>query len=62
MSDTFSEESRVRERSPAFSQYFKFMLKQGVHLAPSQFEAIFLSDAHTDLEIQEFLELVKKYF
>lgn len=46
----------------AFSQYFKFMLKQGVHLAPSQFEAIFLSDAHTDLEIQEFLELVKKYF
>lgn len=46
----------------AFSQYFKFMLKQGVHLAPSQFEAIFLSDAHTDLEIQKFLELVKKYF
>lgn len=46
----------------AFSRYFKFMLKQGVHLAPSQFEAIFLSDAHTDLEIQEFLELVKKYF
>ncbi len=46
----------------AFSRYFKFMLKQGIHLAPSQFEAIFLSDAHTDLEIQEFLELVKKYF
>lgn len=46
----------------AFSEYFKFMLGQGIHLAPSQFEAIFLSDAHTDLEIQKFLELVERYF
>ena len=46
----------------AFAQYFKYMLNHGVHLAPSQFEAMFLSDAHTENEIKELLELVKSYF
>lgn len=32
----------------AFSEYFKGMLAQGIHMAPSQFEAMFLSVAHTD--------------
>lgn len=32
----------------AFSEYFKGMLAQGIHMAPSQFEAMFLSVAHTE--------------
>ena len=46
----------------AFSKYFEYMLEHGVHLAPSQFEAIFLSDAHTEEDIHQFLELINNYF
>ena len=46
----------------AFSKYFEYMLEHGVHLAPSQFEAIFLSDAHTEEDIHQFLELRNNYF
>ena len=46
----------------AFSKYFEYMLEHGVHLAPSQFEAIFLSDAHTEEDIHQVLELINNYF
>jgi glutamate-1-semialdehyde 2,1-aminomutase len=39
-----------------FGQYFHEMLKRGVSLAPSQFEANFLSIAHTDADIDETCE------
>lgn len=38
-----------RER---FARYFRGMLEQGVFLAPSQFEAGFLSTAHTEADIE----------
>lgn len=46
----------------AFAEYFKYMLAHGVHLAPSQFEAMFLSDAHTETEISQLLDLIRGYF
>ena len=46
----------------AFSEYFKGMLEQGIHMAPSQFEAMFLSTAHTDEIIDQTLEAVRNYF
>lgn len=46
----------------AFSEYFKGMLAQGIHMAPSQFEAMFLSVAHTDEIIDQTLEAVINYF
>ena len=46
----------------AFAKYFKYMLNHGVHLAPSQFEAMFLSDAHTNDDIEAALKLIKDYF
>ena len=46
----------------AFSEYFKGMLAQGIHMAPSQFEAMFLSVAHTDEIIDQTLEAVSNYF
>ncbi len=36
-----------------FSTYYHGMLKKGVYLAPSQFEAIFMSTAHTDEDIEK---------
>lgn len=46
----------------AFAEYFKGMLDMGIHIAPSQFEAMFLSGAHTDEAIEKTLDAVKKYF
>lgn len=44
----------------AFAEYFKAMLKTGIHMAPSQFEAMFLSNAHTEEVIEETLDAVRK--
>ncbi len=44
----------------AFALYFKKMLEKGIHLAPSQFEAMFLSAAHTEEVIGETLDTVKQ--
>ena len=35
----------------AYARYFHAMLERGVYLAPSQFEAAFLSTAHTDQDV-----------
>ena len=40
----------------AFARYFKGMLERGIHLAPSQFEAIFISVAHDDKVLDETLQ------
>ncbi|MCU5746242.1 glutamate-1-semialdehyde 2,1-aminomutase [Staphylococcus sp. SQ8-PEA] len=40
----------------AFSQFFNLMLRQGINLAPSKFEAWFLTTEHTDYEIDQTLQ------
>lgn len=45
----------------AFRRYFAYMLEQGIHLAPSQFEAMFISLAHGDRELDRTLEAIRKY-
>ena len=44
-----------------YTQYFKSMLDHGVYLAPSQFEAMFISSAHTDSDLERTLDNVRKY-
>jgi len=36
----------------AYGRFFRAMLREGVYLAPSQFEAIFVSTAHTEEDVQ----------
>jgi glutamate-1-semialdehyde 2,1-aminomutase len=36
-----------------FASYFKAMLEEGIYLAPSQFEAAFVSLAHSDEDIAD---------
>ena len=43
-----------------FGNYFRAMLKNGVNLAPSQFEAAFLSLAHTRVDIARTVEAARK--
>jgi len=44
-------ESAKRSDTAKFGKFWRAMLDQGVYLAPSQFEAAFLSAAHTDADI-----------
>lgn len=46
----------------AFAAYFNSMLKRGIYVAPSQFEAMFVSDAHSDELIEETCGAVAAYF
>jgi glutamate-1-semialdehyde 2,1-aminomutase len=43
-----------------FGKYFLSMLKNGVNLAPSQFEAAFMSLAHTKADINKTIEAARK--
>ncbi|HTG01518.1 MAG TPA: glutamate-1-semialdehyde 2,1-aminomutase [Nitrospirota bacterium] len=43
-----------------FGKYFLSMLKNGVNLAPSQFEAAFLSLAHSSVDITRTIEAARK--
>ncbi|RKY92326.1 glutamate-1-semialdehyde-2,1-aminomutase [candidate division KSB1 bacterium] len=43
-----------------FAHYHAAMLKQGIYLAPSQFEATFVSLAHTQEDLEKTLEIHKK--
>ena len=45
----------------AYAKYFCFMLSHGVNLAPSQFEAMFLSAAHTEEDIKKTCDLIREY-
>ncbi|WJY27668.1 MULTISPECIES: glutamate-1-semialdehyde 2,1-aminomutase [Sporosarcina] len=45
-----------------FGKFFKLMLAQGVNLAPSKYEAWFITSAHTEKDIQDTLEAVDSAF
>ncbi len=45
-----------------FAIFFQKMLEQGVYLAPSQFEAAFMSLAHDDEDIEQTVEASRKAF
>lgn len=48
--------------SERFGRFFHAMLDHGVCLAPSAFEAAFISEAHTDTEIERTLEAARHAF
>jgi glutamate-1-semialdehyde 2,1-aminomutase len=44
-----------------FARYFEHMIKSGINIAPSQFEAIFLCVKHTEEDIERFLEAFENF-
>ena len=45
-----------------YSRWYRGLLAQGIYTAPSQFEAMFLSHAHTDEDIQKILAAAGNIF
>ncbi len=44
----------------AYAKYFGEMLEEGIYVAPSQFEAMFVSGAHSDEDIQKTIDILLK--
>jgi len=53
--EVFDFESAGKSDTKLFAAYFREMLKNGINIPPSQFEASFLSLAHTDEDIERTL-------
>ena len=54
--------SAKRANTARYAEWFREMLARGVFLAPSQFEAMFLSTVHTDAEIEATIEAARQSF
>ena len=57
-----SYEDAVSSDTEAFAVYFRTMLENGIMVAPSQFEAMFLSAAHTDADLEATFAAMDKAF
>lgn len=54
-------ESAVKADTKRYADYFSYMLDRGIYLAPSQFEAMFISNAHSEDDIDRTCEAVCGY-
>jgi len=52
----YDYETAAASNQEAFKIYFHSMLEQGIYLAPSQFETLFMSGAHTSEDIARTLQ------
>ena len=60
--DVFDYADSCASDQEAFKVWFKAMLDQGIYLAPSQFETLFMSGAHSDEDIDRTIEAAGKAF
>ncbi len=52
----------VSSDTARYAEYFGYLLDRGIYVAPSQFEAMFLSDAHTTEDVEFTCSMIKEYF
>lgn len=52
----------INSDTELFRKYFSLMLNNGIYIAPSQFEALFLSDAHTEIDLEKTQKAVNQTF
>ncbi len=55
-------ETAKRSDTARFGRFFQLMLDRGIYLAPSQFEAAFLSAAHSEADISATLDAAAECF
>lgn len=54
-------ETAVSSDTEKYAEYFRYMLERGIYLAPSQYEAMFLSFAHGEEELSRTCEVIRDY-
>ncbi|MGN0350730.1 MAG: glutamate-1-semialdehyde 2,1-aminomutase [Roseburia sp.] len=55
-------ESAVSSDTTRYADYFSYLLDRGIYVAPAQFEAMFVSDAHTEEDIEQTCKVIAEYF
>ena len=55
-------ESATHSDTKQYADYFGYLLDRGIYVAPSQFEAMFLSDAHSKEDVERTIEVMREYF
>lgn len=60
--EVYNYEDAEAADQEAFRIWFETMLEEGIYLAPSQFETVFLSGAHTDADITRTIAAAEKGF
>lgn len=55
-------DSAVKSDTAEYAGYFGYMQDNGIYVAPSQFEAMFMSDAHSNEDVNKTIEVIKGYF
>ncbi|MCC8028460.1 MAG: glutamate-1-semialdehyde 2,1-aminomutase [Lachnospiraceae bacterium] len=60
--DVVNYETAKTSDTEQYAAYFRYMLDHGIYLAPAQFEAMFLSAAHTEEDLRTALDLIGDYF
>jgi len=58
----FDYASAKDSNTSLYAKFFNAMLQRGIYLAPSQFEAAFISSAHSDDDIQTTIEATRQAF
>lgn len=54
-------ESAVSSDTARYARYFGYLLDHGIYAAPSQFEAMFLSDAHTEEDVETTCRVIRDF-
>lgn len=54
-------ESALSSDTEAYARYFNYMLEHGIYLAPSQFEAMFVSSVHSNEDLERTCDVIKAY-
>src|SRR5215813_125303 len=53
-------DTAAKSDTQAFAKFHRGMLEQGIYLPPSQFEAMFLSAAHSEEDVEETIAVVEQ--
>lgn len=60
--EVFDYKTAKSSDTKRFAKFFKEMLKNGIYFSPSQFEASFLSLAHTEEDVEKTRRAIKGFF
>jgi glutamate-1-semialdehyde 2,1-aminomutase len=55
-------DSASKSDTAAFARFFRAMLDNGIYLPPSQYEAAFLSAAHSEEDVRQTVAAAKQGF
>lgn len=60
--DVLNYQDAAKTQADPYARFFRGMLFHGIYLPPSRFEALFLSDVHTEQHVDHFVEAAAKVF